>query len=198
MRTGKYADEAVRHATQQMHLFQQPSSASTERSKQHVTQYSRDTSRTLPPAIARFIRHRVRSIQEVRTHLLSRCYSPQETDETIRICQQGGWLDDAAATKLWAEHWARQGYAWRAIREKLRARGLGEDTIAVVAKTVGAQVQDEARARQLIAASRIKAADATLRSQLARRLASRGFEAELIERILNETTQTRSSLDDQE
>ena len=95
-----------------------------------------------------------------------------------------GLVDDRACARLWADEWARQGYAWSAIRERLSARGLPADAVSAAARIVGGPSGDAARAQRLVARVRKRRPGAPAR--LARQLAARGFDAELIERVLGE------------
>ena len=109
----------------------------------------------------------------------------------ITVCQQRGVLNDVACARLWADHWARAGWAWPAIHEKLSAKGLAEAAIAAARHDIGAGPQEElmrARAvRDNLRQRRPVASD----SAVARRLASRGFDEDVIERLFNERNAER-------
>jgi SOS response regulatory protein OraA/RecX len=96
-------------------------------------------------------------------------------------------VDDRLCARLWADHWARRGYAWSAIRVKLSEKGLDEQAIEHAASWLGTASDDDARARLVIAQRLRRRAGARQRSRLGRALASRGFDSDLIERILNES-----------
>ena len=102
----------------------------------------------------------------------------------VRAYQAQGLLDDQAAARLWADHWARQGYAAAAIRAKLEARGFSARAIGDAAARSGLAAEDESRARAVIAARRRTGRGD--RARLARVLGSRGFDPDLIERLLND------------
>lgn len=99
----------------------------------------------------------------------------------VASCRRRGWLDDAACARLWADQWARAGYGWTAIQAKLQAKGLGAEAIRRADEALGLSRSDEARARQALAGCGDAGGG---RSRLARRLAARGFDAELIEQVL--------------
>jgi len=93
-----------------------------------------------------------------------------------------GLLDDRACARLWAGHWARQGYAGATIRLKLAAKGLEGPVIAPLIESMTRASDDEARAR-LVAAQRSRIG----RAGLIRRLAARGYESDVIERVVSES-----------
>ena len=126
--------------------------------------------------VTRYTQHRVRSTQDV----------------LARLRRAGASTGTAAqvVAELWADHWARRDYAWSAIRLKLSEKGLDAQTIDKAVHTLGSASQDEARARHAVTdALRRSSARSTPHqaSRLARTLASRGFDSDLIERILNDT-----------
>jgi SOS response regulatory protein OraA/RecX len=129
----------------------------------------------------------VRSIQELRTYLRRRGVAERAIARTIAVCRDRGVVDDAACARLWAEHWARQGYAWAAIRLRLSAKGLTDDAIRVAERTTGRAPDDVARARAVVAQRAARRAGPRERVRLARVLASRGFDADVIDRILTES-----------
>lgn len=97
-------------------------------------------------------------------------------------------LDDEAGARLWADQWARRGYAWDAIRAKLSLKGFSDQAIERAATRLGLAGDDEARAR-LVAATHRRRQHARPQSRwaLARTLTSRGFDTDVIERVLNES-----------
>jgi SOS response regulatory protein OraA/RecX len=133
--------------------------------------------------------------------------------QAVAHCRQRGLVDDAAAGRLWAAHWSRQGYAWPAIRLKLAAKGLEARAIAQAAPRAGGLAEEAARARALVApylsrsglpesqqarlpAPRQRASSrARQAGRAARRLAAHGFDAELIERVLEESFGNTDSTD---
>ena len=143
--------------------------------------------------VARYAGAGVRSTQDVRDYLARRGVASPLAERVIAACQAQGLLDDAACARLWAEQWARRGYAWAAIQVKLAVKGLDRQAIHAAARHLGGARGDAARARALLAhrSGRTErrgggAANAPgERARLARRLASRGFSPELIERVLD-------------
>jgi len=161
-----------------------------------------DVARALA-ALIRYTRAGVRSTRQVLAYLQQRGVSSDTAVRTVRLCQARGILDDRACARLWADHWARQGYAWAAIRQKLTEKGLDDSTIDDATHRLGLASDDGARAR-LVVAQRIRlpaprsrqagrGAGRPPRARLARTLASRGFDSELIERVLDESFGTTPS-----
>src|SRR3989338_4192951 len=139
------------------------------------------------PALRRALQYaqrRVCSEQELLAYLARRGVAATAARRALRACRAHGLVDDRACARLWADEWARQGYAWSAIRERLSARGLPAEAISAAARTVGGPSGDAARAQRLVARVRKRRPGAPAR--LARQLAARGFDAELIERVLGE------------
>ena len=149
----------------------------------------------------RYTRARVRSVHEVSSYLQRRGVSRETATRVVTACQARGLVDDRACACLWADHWARRGYAWAAIRLKLSAKGLEDEAIDHAANGLEGASDDAARAR-LVAETYLsrrhvspdRRARRLSRSMaphvaggLARTLAARGFDADLIERILNES-----------
>ena len=129
----------------------------------------------------------VRSSHEVRAYL-RRCGIPPSTaTRLLAACRDRGLLDDQASASLWAEHWARQGYAWAAISLKLSVKGFDVQTIRSIGNTLARVSDDETRARAVVS-QRVRGGvtDPRQRLRLARRLASRGFEPDVIQRVLGE------------
>jgi SOS response regulatory protein OraA/RecX len=89
--------------------------------------------------------------------------------------------------RLWADHWARAGFASAAIRLKLSAKGFDEGVINNATSQLCPPSDDEERARLVLAQHARRATARLARARLARTLASRGFDSDLIERLLNES-----------
>ncbi|MBI4597208.1 MAG: RecX family transcriptional regulator [Candidatus Omnitrophica bacterium] len=102
----------------------------------------------------------------------------------VTECRRRGILDDGACARLWADHWARAGFAWRAIAQRLAAKGLDGAAIDQAARAVGAtDADDERRVAAWLALQSDRHHSPVER--LARRLASRGFTTDIIERVLH-------------
>ena len=135
----------------------------------------------------RYLKSGVRSTHEVLTYLRRRGISAGRAASLVAAYRAQGLLDDRAAARLWADHWARQGYASAVVRLKLEAKGFSSDVSDATITQFVPSTDDEARAR-LVAAQRAHRATGRLaRTHLARGLASRGFDSDLIERILHES-----------
>ena len=144
------------------------------------------TTRALAAA-ARYVRSGARSTSEVIRYLQRRGLPPATAARVVSDYRTRGLLDDRVCARLWAGHWARRGYAWAAIRVKLSAKGLAEEAIAAAAGEWDAPEDDMARARQIMAAHPASRGGAHARVRAARALSARGFDADLIERLLNES-----------
>ena len=135
----------------------------------------------------RYVRAGVHSRHEVRTYLHRRGVAVETGSRAIAGLCARGLLDDRACARLWADQWARRGYASASIRIKLVAKGLDEETINHAITQLRIFLDDEARARELAARSARPRAGRRERTRVARRLASRGFDSDLIEQVLNES-----------
>ncbi len=133
----------------------------------------------------RYLRTGVRSTRDALQYLSRRGLSLQRATGLVATFQAQGLLDDRAAARLWAEHWARQHYADSAIRLKLLAKGFDEPLARNTIARLLCDANDEERARRLLAQHlRPARGRGRVLSRLARLLASRGFDSELIERVL--------------
>ena len=132
-------------------------------------------------AAQRYVRRGVRSAHEVVAYLRDHGLAAAAAARLVATFRQQGWVNDRACARLWADHWARQGYAWAAIRARLQTKGLDEPVIGQADAALGLSAGDGVRARQVAAGHRTRRVPA---SRVARRLAARGFDSELIERIL--------------
>ena len=145
-----------------------------------------NTQRALTAA-TRYVRAGVRSTREALTYLQRRGVPGDLARRTVAAFHARGVLDDRACARLWAEHWARAGYAWSAIRRRLADKGLDEHTIEHAAAQWGRASDDDARARFVAAQHARRGVGPRQRTRVARALSSRGFESDLIERVLNES-----------
>ena len=133
-------------------------------------------------AAVRYARTGARSTRELRAFLTRRGIAPGTARWILAECRLRGLLDDRACARLWAEHWARAGYAGAAIRLKLAAKGLEGSAIAPIMESMARASDDEARARLVVAQQGSRGG----RAGISRRLAARGYEPDVIERVLNE------------
>ena len=141
------------------------------------------------PAIAQLLRYLssgVKTVSDAAGFLARRGMSGPEIAEAIRVCQRRGLLNDAASAQLWADHWARQGYARAAIARKLHDKGLDDARRTEALDRLDREQTDRDRARQLAVTARGHAAHPQVRVRVARRLAARGFDAELITQVITE------------
>ena len=146
--------------------------------------------RRISALVQRYLRFGARSTHEVRAHLRRRGVAEPLIDRVITACQRQRLLDDQACAKLLATHYADKGYAWSAVSDRLRAKGFGTRLVSQALQRLRASMDDEPRARVVARAflqRRRAAAGPALRIRLARALAGRGFDSELIARVLTET-----------
>ena len=141
------------------------------------------SSRTDALALAvRYTRARVRSAHEVLAYLHRRGIPPRTARRAVESAQALGAVDDRACARLWAGQWARQGYAAAAIRQKLLTKGL-EARVADAAVAMLDAAEEDRRRAQLLIDARLRRGQAP-RGRLARWLAARGFDADIIEQTL--------------
>ena len=140
--------------------------------------------RLLKAAFRRFAGSGVRSKREALEFLARKGCPPDEAGAWLADCERRGLIDDRAAARLWAGHWARQDYADAAIREKLLAKGFTEHTIDESIAALQSDTDDDARARRALAGALRRSGGRRSPARLARALASRGFGSELVERVL--------------
>lgn len=138
-------------------------------------------------ALPRYFRSGVRSAHETVEYLRRRGVPLTQAARVVADYQRRGVVDDRACAQLWTDHWARRGYAWSAIRLKLSEKGLEAQAIEHAANRLGTASSDDARARLLVTRRRRSAEGRRQRSRLTRMLASRGFDQDLIERVLDES-----------
>ena len=134
--------------------------------------------------LARYARAGVRSRQQVLAHLCRSGVSPRDARRLVETCEARGLVDDEAAVQLWADQWARQGWAWAAIRMKLEARGFTPQAIDRANVRLRGAAEDASRARAVVQARRRRGVSE--RQRLARTLALRGFDEDLIEQVLED------------
>jgi SOS response regulatory protein OraA/RecX len=120
----------------------------------------------------------------VRSYLARLGVSSARAAQLVRACRARGLLDDRLGATLWAEQWARRGYAQAAIRAKLAAKGFGDASIHEALASRG--LTDEAARVRALIERRGGRGPRGKPARLARLLRSRGFEPELIERVLTE------------
>lgn len=131
-----------------------------------------------------YLRFSPRSVAEVEDYLRQRGYAAPAVSFVLQHARQQGWLDDRACAKLLAVRLADHGWAWRAIHEQLLAKRFDPSVIQEIANTLDLPGTDEQRARTMLHDAGSRPSGPASRSRVARRLAQRGFDADLIERLL--------------
>lgn len=137
----------------------------------------------------RYLRFGVRSTAELRAYLTTRQLAEPLIDALLAKYVRDGVLDDRACAKLLATCLADQGYAWGAVREQLLAKGLDAELVDQTLEPLKACLDDAARARALVQ-TRLRGAsrtDTRVRARVARLLSQRGFDSDLIDRVLADT-----------
>jgi SOS response regulatory protein OraA/RecX len=137
------------------------------------------------------VRFGTRSAAEVQAYLTARRVSDATSRTLMAECARQRLVDDRASAKLWATRLGDQGYAWPVIRQRLRDKGFDEQLIHDVLRPLQRDADDDTRARALARARsrRIPPGD----PRLARWLARRGFDADLIDRVLAEFSTSSSN-----
>ena len=137
-------------------------------------------------AVTRYLRAGVHSKQEISAYLQRRGIQTTVAQRVMAEARANGLINDDACAKLWAEHWARRGYAWSAIRLKLTAKGLSDEVIARAAKTLHMASADLLRARELVNHHLQRTTTRNASPRVWRLLTSRGFDQDVIEQVLTE------------
>ena len=139
-------------------------------------------------SIPRYVRSGVRSTREVLRYLHRRGVPSEDATRLIKVYRSRGFVDDRTATRLWAEQWVRQGYATSAIRAKLIEKGFEALIIDEIIQQYVPPHDDALRARVFLARKTRYTSGPSSQAKLARLLAARGFEPDLIEQLLGESS----------
>lgn len=142
---------------------------------------ARETTR--PDAVTKavaLLAARERTHQELSGALLSRGYAPAEVDAALERVRALGYLDDARVATERAGRLLSQGNSRAEVTRKLLAQGVEEGlaTATVQREAEASGHRDEAAARALLSARRLAGPRA------ARFLARRGFDEDLIDRLV--------------
>ena len=147
---------------------------------------SKENRPTAAAAFSRYLRSGVRSTCEAVAYLRRRGVSSETAARLVKSGVTRGLLDDHAAARLWTEHFVEQGYAAAAIHEKLLAKGFDETVITRAVSRCAPASSEEARARTVADRHAKAPAGPRAAARITRALAARGFDAEMIERVVNE------------
>lgn len=137
--------------------------------------------------LLRYLKGGVKTTRDASAFLERRGVEATQIAEAIAACRRHGQLNDAASARLWAAHWARQGYARAAIARKLHDKGLDDATSTEALDRLAREETDHDRARARVAEARRRGASPQARLRLARHLAARGFDVELIDQVITES-----------
>lgn len=146
----------------------------------------RSSSPSADTVFSRYLRSGVRSTSDAVAYLGRRGVSSEAAARLVKAGAARGLLDDRAAARLWAEHFVRQGYAASGIEQKLLAKGFDEAVTAQVIGRCASASSEEARARTLAARYTKAPARRTQAARITRALTARGFDAEMIARVVDE------------
>jgi regulatory protein len=124
----------------------------------------------------RFLDYRPRSVQEIRSHLKGKGFTPDVIDGVVERLADVGLLDDRAFAHYWLEN--RTDFrprGERALRQELRQKGVPDDIIAEVLSE--SHSEDEAGHRAAVAQMRkVRAANPReLLRKVEAHLVRRGF-----------------------
>lgn len=139
-----------------------------------------------PAVVARavlYVQRGVRSTRDVTAYLTRLGLNSQQAQSIVEKFVQKGLVNNRACARLWADHFARKGFAWPLIRLKLSEKGLDDQAIDAANERGSLSATDRQRALGLIAQWRSKRSALSGKVALARRLASYGFEEELINEL---------------
>lgn len=134
-------------------------------------------------AVLRYAGAAPRSRRDVEAFLAKHGVPDEARAGLIAACEARGLVDDVKAARLWAQHWLDQGYAWAAVHERLRTKGFDDRTLHSLDAQDRFAGDDESRARQVVARLGSRPAAA-----LARTLASRGFDPDVVERVVSDSS----------
>lgn len=130
----------------------------------------------------RLLARREHSRAELARKLRGPDVDPAEIEALLDELQGDGSLSESRLAEQMV-HAARGRYGVRRVAEKLREKGVGDDTLAQAAEVLREQDLDSARSAWR---KRFKSPPATLaeRAKQARFLAGRGFSGEVIRQVL--------------
>src|SRR3989338_7011177 len=129
-----------------------------------------DEFRDVLAAATRYASTGVRSRQELQQYLKRRGVSVGTARQAVAACADRGLVDDRACARLWAEHWARRGYAGPPIYQRLMEKALDAAAIEHAVHAMARTSDDEARARAVVARNLGRRTVRPSRSRLARTL----------------------------
>lgn len=145
----------------------------------------------------RYVRYSPRSTAHLRAYLQDRGVAHHIVQAVVVEAIRKGWLGDRACAKLWARHFADRGYARAAIQERLHLKGFEAQVVSDILASLQPHADDATRAREVVCATlqrwrgRRPASrgdhDQRARLRVARVLAQRGFDSDLIDRVLTES-----------
>ena len=131
----------------------------------------------------RYLRCGTRATAQLYAYLKARDIPVNAIRLIVAESTRQGMLDDHACATLWAVHLADQGYAWDAVQERLLTKGLEAAVVRQVIAPLRAEADDGRRARSFVR-QRLGQRGAFDRQRVGRWLAQRGFDTELIDRVL--------------
>ncbi len=137
----------------------------------------------------RILGARACSEQELRRKLRTAGYSAGETAEAVERCRKLGFLNDRLLAEDYARSLSERGCGARLARFRLRRRGLGSVCVeAALEETSGEEPEACRRALEGKLRTLARESDPRRKREKAFRfLAGRGFSADLIREVFDET-----------
>jgi len=138
-----------------------------------------------------------RTTKQVEEFLRARGASPVQAARTIRRLEVLRYLDDPAYAERWiASRLTRGPFGTARLRAELLRKGLSEDVTDGALGRALAEVDQETLARRVVALKQRRGSSLS-RRQTFRLLRQRGFEEDVISRIMGEWPETER-VDDEE
>jgi regulatory protein len=135
----------------------------------------------------RYLRYGTRSTAQCHAYLAARSIDSSLVTSLIARCTQEGWLDDAACARLWAGTLRERGYALSAIHTQLQEQGLADAVIAPALDRLRKEADDARWAAELVRRKRLARGPQARPQQVARWLAQRGFDEEMIAEVVSDS-----------
>ena len=137
----------------------------------------------------RLLSYRPRSRAEIVRRLKTKGFEREIIDQVIEKLEGLGYVDDAGYARSLAQNMARSGkYGPRAIRQKLRSRGLPAELVREAVEEASGEMDEYETARELAERriERLRSVDpAKRRQRLYAFLIRRGFSADVVRDVVS-------------
>jgi len=146
--------------------------------------------------VLRFLSYRGRSEKEVREYLKKKQAPEEIIEKIIARCMEYGFVNDEKFAKDWTASRAKfRGKSKRIIKMELLQKGVGRELVEkTMSEGEGKKIDDEKQARML-AEKRMERLRGLPREEIFRKLAGflgrRGFDYEVIKRVIDEVSGNR-------